>query len=241
MPALWLTLLLGVLLWRPRPLVAWLARTTPQVLYFQRHPERVGQAQPVEGQPASGQCLAITIDDSPDPIGTPRLLQVLAHHQVPATFFVITNQLPGNETLVQQMVAAGHELGNHGTRNLPSLSLQPAAFEQDLLAAHRALLPYNANPRWFRPGWGAYTPTLLQTLARHGYQCALGSVFPYDPVIPSVAFSTAFILLNTTAGAIIILHDGPPGPRAAQTLARIIPPLQVRGFRFVTLSELAAQ
>jgi peptidoglycan/xylan/chitin deacetylase (PgdA/CDA1 family) len=80
----------------------------------------------------------------------------------------------------------------------------------------------------------------MLTIARQrDYQAVLGSVYPFDPQIPSAWFSARHILWNVKPGAIIILHDhGRRGERTAEVLATVLPELQRRGFRVVTLSEL---
>jgi peptidoglycan/xylan/chitin deacetylase (PgdA/CDA1 family) len=76
-------------------------------------------------------------------------------------------------------------------------------------------------------------------MKRHGYRCALGSVYPFDAAIPSVGFAARYIIWNAKPGAIIVLHDGEErGTRTARVLSRVLPELQQRGFRIVSLSEL---
>jgi peptidoglycan/xylan/chitin deacetylase (PgdA/CDA1 family) len=77
-------------------------------------------------------------------------------------------------------------------------------------------------------------------MSRKGYECALGSVYPYDATIPSSAFAARYILRNVRPGAVIVLHDGGArGRRSARTLRTVLPALSSRGYRVVALSELA--
>jgi peptidoglycan/xylan/chitin deacetylase (PgdA/CDA1 family) len=81
---------------------------------------------------------------------------------------------------------------------------------------------------------------MLGTIQRAGYQCALGSVYPYDPQLRSAPIASAYILANVQPGAIVVLHERDArGPRTVATLERVLPVLRARGYRFVTLSELA--
>jgi peptidoglycan/xylan/chitin deacetylase (PgdA/CDA1 family) len=67
----------------------------------------------------------------------------------------------------------------------------------------------------------------------------LGSLYPYDPHIPSPHYAALQIRANVRAGEIVILHDGTQrGPRTARTLEWVLPELGRQGFRLVTLSEL---
>ncbi len=182
--------------------------------------------------------VALTIDDGPDPTTTPLLLAELARHQARATFFLISSRIPGRETLVRHLVRDGHEVGNHLTRDEPSIRLGMAAFEEALLDAHRTLAPFGAVT-WTRPGSGWYSREMITVMHRHGYRCALGSAYPWDAAIPSVAFARSLILHNARPGAVIILHDGGRrGLRTAQVLQEVLPELLRRGLHVVTLSEL---
>ena len=184
--------------------------------------------------------VALTIDDAPDEGTTPALLEVLRRHDARATFFLIGEQVPGREHVVRRMTAEGHEIGNHFTRDRPGIGLEPEEFARDLHAAHEALAPYGSL-RWARPGSGWYSQAMVDVMHRMGYQCALGSIYPYDATIPSVDFASWHILRNVRPGAIIVLHDrGGRGWRSARALGRVLPALRVRGYRVVTLSRLAS-
>src|SRR5215475_8107962 len=57
--------------------------------------------------------LALTFDDGPDPRWTPRVLEMLAAHRVRATFFMVAKRAERHPDLVRQVMAGGHEIGNH--------------------------------------------------------------------------------------------------------------------------------
>ena len=184
--------------------------------------------------------VALTIDDGPDASTTPALLRLLARYDAAATFFVISERLQGNEALVAAMVREGHELGNHLTRDVPSIALEPTAFERAVTAADEAIREYGP-PRWLRPGSGWYSARIVRALERQGYQCALGSVYPFDATLASPSFAALYILRNVRPGSIIVLHDGGErGRRTLQTLARVLPELQERGYAVLTLTALTA-
>jgi peptidoglycan-N-acetylglucosamine deacetylase len=184
--------------------------------------------------------VALTIDDGPDPRTTPLILAELGRHGAHATFFLIGERVNGQKSLVRRLVAEGHELGNHFMRDRPSIRLSARAFETDLLQADQAIAGYGPV-KWARPGSGWYSRVMLEVLRRHGYSCALGSVYPFDAAIPSTTIATRFVLRHARPGAVIVLHDGGPrGERTARTLQTVLPELRRRGYRVVSLSELVA-
>jgi peptidoglycan/xylan/chitin deacetylase (PgdA/CDA1 family) len=188
----------------------------------------------------SDKTVALTLDDGPDSATTPELLRILAANNARATFFLISGNVRGNTALVARMVREGHEIGNHFSDNKASISLSPRAFERSFLTADSVLKRF-APVRWVRPGSGHYNDRMLRTFRIHGYDCALGSIYPFDPQIPWPAFATWMIRRNVRPGAIIILHDGGyRGRNASKTLKKILPDLKRRGYRVVTLSELTA-
>lgn len=127
----WVILLLlgvGYLLAQPRWLLRLAARVKPGALYALTIPK----APPM---------VALTIDDGPS-AATADILAVLARYEAKATFFNISDHLPGYEEVVMAAIAAQHELGNHLTADESSIRLSPQAFEASLLAAEKVWQPY---------------------------------------------------------------------------------------------------
>ena len=188
--------------------------------------------------PTRQRAVALTIDDGPA-AETPAILRALHTNDAHATFFLISTHVPGREAIVDTIVAAGHELGNHMTRDEPSIRLSPAAFDSGVYEAGTVIQRF-APVRWLRPGSGWFTRRMVAAIERAGYRCALGSIYPFGAQLPSSRLASAFILANVRPGAIIVLHDGGArGRRTAKTLQRVLPALRERGYRVVSLSELA--
>lgn len=211
-------------LFPPRWLLTQISQTFPGCIYFVETTDSV---------------VALTIDDGPDKVTTLEILDVLSQFNAKGTFFLVTNRIQDNEEIVSRIVTEGHEIGNHLTRHdRASISLSGEAFQHEFLRADSILSQF-AEVKWFRPGSGWYSQQMISTIRSHGYRCALGSVYPFDPLIPWSWFHVKHILANVEPGSIIVLHDGGgKGRRTAETLRNILPVLTQRGFRVVTLSEL---
>jgi peptidoglycan/xylan/chitin deacetylase (PgdA/CDA1 family) len=210
---------------RPGPVVRWLSRRFPDVLFQ---------------QPNAGPLIALTFDDSPHATSTPRILDVLAAHDARATFFMIGEYVAGNEEIVRRLIAEGHEVGNHMLSDAASARLPAAEFERQLLQTHEMLAAFGPV-RWFRPGHTWFNRRMLDQIHCHGYRCAMASTYAYEFLPISAPYAAQHILLTIRPGGVIILHDGPADQeRTVAVLELLLPALHRRGYRVVTLSELAA-
>src|SRR5215218_5772931 len=169
---------------RPGPVVHWLSRRFPDVLF-----ERAN----------AGPLVALSFDDSPHPTLTPRILDVLAEHDAHATFFVIGEHVACNEEIVRRLVDEGHELGNHMMSDAASARLPAAEFERQLLQTH-ALLSRFGPVRWFRPGHTWFNCRMLDQLHRHGYRCAMASAYALEFLPISALYAAQQILLTVRPG-----------------------------------------
>lgn len=209
----------------PPALVDYVAERNPEVLFH---------------APAADSLVALTLDDGPHPALTPKVLDVLAAHDAKATFFLMGSKVEGNEAVVQRIAREGHELGNHMMTTWPSALLSAPAFEARLRRAHRQLAPFADTLRWFRPASGWFTGRIRAEADSLGYDVALGSVYPNDAQNPFPSYHIRYVLRHVRSGSVIVLHEGMASRRSVlAVLRRILPVLQKRGYRVVTLSHLA--
>ncbi len=190
--------------------------------------------------PTNEPLVALTFDDVPDSVTTPLILNTLRKYHAHATFFVITGRVPGNEAIIQRILAEGHEIGNHMTRDEPTAKLTYQKFVQEFNRADSVLRQF-APVRWLRPGSAFYTEEMANYLANdpRGYRLVLGSVYPADAQIPFTFLASHYIDWTTRPGDIIVLHDGGDrGRRTIRTLEQILPYLTQKGLKIVTISTL---
>jgi peptidoglycan/xylan/chitin deacetylase (PgdA/CDA1 family) len=224
-PVTLLLWLLGALVIRPE---RWMHRTAeialPEVLF------RVD---------TEARAVALTVDDAPSPEVTPGILEVLARHEVRATFFVIGSYAERYPELLAAIREAGHELANHLYLDRPSIKLSDAEFVEKLRRTDAIIRP--AGPlKWCRPGSGWIDDRMVQLLHENGYRACLSSVYPVDLVAPPAA-TVWHVMANVRPGAILVLHDGGMG-RAGNVaiLDEVLTRLAEEGYRVVTVSELVA-
>ncbi|MCK9994694.1 MAG: polysaccharide deacetylase family protein [Candidatus Krumholzibacteria bacterium] len=216
----------GALFWfQPRFLLRELAERNPEVLFYVETEAKV---------------LALTIDDAPDSFLTPLILDMLAEHQVKATFFVLGQHIKGNEEIIARMKAEGHELGNHLTRDEATILLTDEEFAQQLREVAAKIGPFGET-RWCRPGSGWFSPDMVQIAHDQGYRCCLGSIYPFDNKLRKPELIRSMVMDRVFPGAIIVLHDGgPERGYVVPLLDELLPELKAAGYEFLTLSEIQA-
>jgi peptidoglycan/xylan/chitin deacetylase (PgdA/CDA1 family) len=193
------------------------------------------------GDPASG-AVALTFDDGPHPEWTPRLLDVLAAEDVPATFFVT-----GSAVRAHPRVHAGsahHEIGNH-TWSHPDLArLDHAACADELRRCTAEVEDaLGRTPTLFRPPYGHLGGAALLAAGEAGLPVVLWSARMHEAALvdhPDAVVDDA--AAQVVAGTVLLLHDNGADSRrvALDRLPRLVRALRDAGHTFATVSELVA-
>ena len=189
--------------------------------------------------PTEERFVVLTIDDGPNPETTDDFLKLLRENDATATFFVVGDQVEGNEALLRQVVAEGHELGNHGRTRQMAFSKSPGELKEDLaITGERLEAISGESPRWFRPGLAFYHQAMLDTAADLGYRTVLADVLPLDFAYTGQDFQVEFVKRKVKPGSIVVFHEGEDlGPRTTAVLARLLPALREEGFEVLSLGE----
>ena len=184
----------------------------------------------------AGPYVALTFDDGPKASTTPVLLDGLAQRGVHATFFVIGENVEGNELLLQRMEGEGHQIGLHTYHHKKLDQLNAAGFyaEVDSLRATLTAL-VGREDFMLRPPYGMMNAA---TQARAAAPIVLWSVDPEDWSDQDTSRQVSVILDNAKDGDIILLHD--IYPSSVETALQVVDALMARGFHFVTVEQLFA-
>ena len=212
--------------------------------------------------PGRGKRIALTYDDGPNDPHTLRLLEVLAKHEVRATFFIIGHFVRERPEIAREVARAGHVIGNH-TFTHPLLIFESAARTRSELLDCRAALHdvVGEHSNLFRPPFGGRRPATLRIARELGMQPVMWNVTGYDWNAPPAAEIERKVVrqirgprrarfwpagVEMRGGDVILLHDGGHkrmGANRAQTVIatdNLIRRYKDQGYEFVTVGPLGA-
>ncbi|HFC53936.1 MAG TPA: polysaccharide deacetylase family protein [Gammaproteobacteria bacterium] len=159
--------------------------------------------------------IALTFDDGPDPSTTPELLDLLDRRGITATFFVVGKKAERYREIMQQIVAAGHDLGNHSYTHSEPRDTSTAVFLEEVRRTRDLVEEISNRPcRLVRPPKGALTAGKLLGLWREKMTVALWSVDPMDYRMESRQQALEWgVGYSPRGGDIVLLHDNHPWAR----------------------------
>jgi peptidoglycan/xylan/chitin deacetylase (PgdA/CDA1 family) len=200
------------------------------------------------GLPHGSRQLALTYDDGPNDPHTLRLLEVLAKHNVLATFFLIGRYVEQRPDLAREIVQAGHTVGNH-TFTHPLLILQSEPEIRRQLTRCKAALQdaVGQHSNLFRPPFGGRRPAVLHIAREIGLQPVMWNVTGYDWNAPPAAAIERKVASHIRGGNVILLHDGGHkqlGSDRSQTVIatdHLLTRYKSEGFEFVTIPKMMAE
>jgi peptidoglycan/xylan/chitin deacetylase (PgdA/CDA1 family) len=188
--------------------------------------------------------VSLTFDDGPDPVTTPPLLQLLERYAARATFFVTGEKAAQYGSLISEILADGHDIGNHSYSHDPFLMLRRSEKVYREIEATQVLLRrFGISPVAFRPPVGITSPKLANALEQQGLRCVTFSCRAFDGGNRFLRDLSGRILKKVKPDDIILLHDiRPKGAVDAEVFLRemeaILSSLKNRGLQVVPLAEL---
>ncbi len=170
----------------------------------------------------------------------PLVLNVLEEQQTPATFFLSGPWAIKYPDAVKAIYNQGHEIASHGDRHLNLSQYPKETVKENITKAHRDLLSVvDQVAPYFRPPNGDYDDLVIDTARELGFETVIWSVDSLDWKNPGPDYMVARVLERAFSGAIILCHASDSSREIHLALPRIISGLRKKGFRLVTLSQLA--
>ena len=189
--------------------------------------------------------LALTYDDGPNDPHTFRLLEVLARHNVHATFFLIGRYVRQRPDIVRELVKSGHAIGNH-TFTHPLLTLKSAKeIRNELSSCNSAIQEaIGDQPDLFRPPFGGRRPAVFRIARELGLEPIMWNITGYDWNAPPAEVIEKKVSGKIRGGNVILLHDGGHkqiGADRSQTVIatdHVLTRCKSEGYKFVTIPEM---
>jgi peptidoglycan/xylan/chitin deacetylase (PgdA/CDA1 family) len=208
--------------------------------------------------------VAITFDDGPSPIYTPRISTILRSCGVRGTFFLTGKNVDRYPQIAAALHEEGHMIGNHSYSHAILPLLPDAEIEREIVLADEAIeRATGCRPYLVRPPYGYRSPRVLRKLQNMGKRVVFWTTMSWDWANPSAGAIVSRTLANVKNGSIILFHDGEgkylethstlvdvvgryifgakDRDQTIKALPFIIIHLLNEGYRLVTVGDLVAQ
>lgn len=196
--------------------------------------------------------VALTFDDGPDPIYTPILLRLFKQFQAHATFFMVGESALKYRRLVDEVAAAGHDVGNHTMEHVSVKSVAGRERRKQIQMCKKVLSPY--GNRYFRPPYGEQHVWTNLDAVLQGYHVVGWGVNVGDWCNTEFSPMADELLKKITNGAVVLFHDtiydqGKPKHKALGQVSNLNRDVMVElvkflleecsgRFKFVTMTEM---
>lgn len=193
---------------------------------------------------AAGNKIALTFDDGPDDYYTPKILDLLGNKKVPATFFVVGQQIQWCPSMLMRIVKEGHALGNHSWSHPKFTNLTTSQIKEEIYRTENeiTILTGERKTTLFRPPYGEFTDADLNFISELGYKLIMWSVDTLDWTGLSAEEIIAIVRRDLSPGAIVLQHSLKMSPGildgTVKALPVLIDELIAKGYEFVTIDHL---
>jgi peptidoglycan/xylan/chitin deacetylase (PgdA/CDA1 family) len=190
--------------------------------------------------------IALTFDDGPDSIYTPRILDILKEKHIKATFFLIGKKIKQYPKIVERIAREGHSVGNHTYTHLYLPHFEFNQIETQITDTQNLIDSIcGKSIKLFRPPWGAINKELTRKINNMGYKVVLWDIDPrdYDTIKSDAHSIVRTILARRNRNRIILMHSASYSNNESRkntinALPEIIDDLTIQGFYFETIPEL---
>ncbi|HTD42432.1 MAG TPA: polysaccharide deacetylase family protein [Mucilaginibacter sp.] len=182
--------------------------------------------------------IAISFDDGPDPVNSPRILELLRDHQAESVFFNIGSKVSGNEAILNQTHNEGHIIGNHTFSHHFWFDL----FSFKKMAADMQMMDEEMNgvigkkPKLFRPPYGVTNPNIKRAIIAGNYTPVGWSVRSMDTLIKDEKKLLNKLINKVKPGAVFLFHD------TSKTTVSILPAflnhVKSNGYEIIRLDKM---
>lgn len=191
--------------------------------------------------------VALTFDDGPSPVWTPKILDELKEADVKATFFMVGHHVRKYPDIARRVAREGHAIANHGYAHSVVLYYTPAEIEEEIKYTEHVIRETTGQTtRLFRPPKAWLRDSTKEKIRSMGYEVVLWSLNSKDWVGFSHRHIVRYLAARARGGDILLFHDsgnifareGGDRGQTVKAVALLIKALREKGFSFVTVEEL---
>lgn len=179
--------------------------------------------------------VALTFDDGPDGKNTPAVLAILKKAEIKATFFVIGQNVVHFPKVMKDIMAEGHDIGNHSYTH-PSRPRQDQANGEVHRTAQTIVFTTGNRPTLYRPPYGITSNWTSKAAFARGYAVVNWTTDTNDWKKSSPIAKRALEFMRP--GEIVLMHSTSGKERTVKALPTIIAGYKKKGFRFVTMTQM---
>ena len=191
--------------------------------------------------------VALTFDDGPSPVWTPKILDELRKANIKATFFMLGEHVAKYPEIARRVAQEGHEIGNHTYDHHVLLYYTLEELEKEIKDTERIIQKATGKTtRYFRPPKAWLTAQEKKKIEKLGYKVILWSLNSKDWVTFDDKYIVKYLSGHVHLGDIILFHDsggvfsaeGGDRHETVKTIPRLVDKLHRMGYKLLTISEL---
>ncbi|MEJ6952465.1 polysaccharide deacetylase family protein [Natronospora cellulosivora (SeqCode)] len=189
--------------------------------------------------------IALTFDDGPSPVYTPQIIDLLADYNAKATFFVVGEEVERYPDIINKMDEHGHEIANHTYTHKEVNNMSKDELLEELKKTHQLVYDLiNKDMNLFRPTSGFYNEIIVNAAKELNYTVVIWTWGQDSKDWQNIDYNTIAtnVYKSVEPGNIVLFHDrGGKRENTIKALHIILPVLNEKGYKFVTVSELLNQ
>jgi peptidoglycan-N-acetylglucosamine deacetylase len=180
---------------------------------------------------------ALSFDDGPNTETTPQVLDILEREQIPASFFLIGQNITEDcAPVIQRQVSLGCDIECHSWTHSDMTTMTGSEIRDEITRTCDVIEKYaGERPLFFRPPYIKLNDALYDAVAMP-FICGMG-VEDWEPGV-SAEERAQRVITGIKDGTIVLLHDMTGNQNTVEALKKIIPTLKTEGYTFVTVPQL---
>ncbi len=183
--------------------------------------------------------VALTFDDGPDPVNTPKIIKVLHDNNIKGTFFCVGNQIESCKSIIKQAYADGNVIASHSWSHKDFATINAVQINNEVaLTENEINKVIGKRPTLIRPPYGDVNDVVLNTLTAQNYKSIIWSIDTLDWEQREAENIVNNVVKNVRPGEIVLMHCNGDKKATTKALPQMILKLKEMGYSFVTVDKL---